>query len=102
MVSINYWFEHQGSRSSVPDTGRMIPAIKSDRAGLPGIEFGGDGLYNVYVSECAIAPSLCYVSCINHVHCFDFWWKFFLSPSVQLARFVLIFTWRLLPFVFGA
>ena len=31
MVSVNYWVEHQGSQSSMPDTGRMIPAIKSDR-----------------------------------------------------------------------
>ena len=71
MVSINYWVEHQGNRSSVLDTGRMIPVIKSDRAGRPGIEFGGDGLHNVYVSECAFAPSLWNVSCVYHIHYFD-------------------------------
>ena len=55
MVSIDYWVKHQGSRSFVPDTSQMIPAIKGDRAGRPGIEFGGDGLHNIYVSECAFA-----------------------------------------------
>ena len=101
MVSINYWVEHQGSRSSVPDTGWMIPVIKSDRAGRPGIEFGGDGLYRVYVSECAFAPFLWNVSCVNHIHCFDFWWEFFLFPSARLARLILVFTWRLPPLMFG-
>ena len=80
------------------DTSRMILAIKSDRAGRLGIEFGGDGLYSVYVSECAFAPPLHYV---NHVHCFDLWWEFFLSPSVLLARLILVFTWCLPPLVFG-
>ena len=98
MVSINYWVEHQGSRSAVPDTSRMIPTIKSDRAGRPRVEFGGDGLHGAYVSECAFAPPLHYV---NHVHCFDLWREFFLSPSILLARLILVFTWCLPPFVFG-
>ena len=57
MVSINYWVEHQGSRSSVPETGWVVAVIKSDRAGRPGVEFGGN--------------ELC-VSCLDHVYCFDF------------------------------
>ena len=60
MVSVDYWVEHQGSRSSVSDIGRAIPAIKSDRAGRPRVELGGDGLYGAYVSECMFAPSFCY------------------------------------------
>ena len=82
----------------MPDTSRMIPAIKSDRAGRPRVELGGDGLYGAYVSECVFAPPFCYV---NHVHCFDLWWEFFLSPSVLLARLILVFTWCLPPLVFG-
>ena len=74
------------------NTSRMIPAIESDRAGRPWVEFGGDVLYSVYVSECAFALPLSYVGDVDHVHCFDLRWKFFLSPSVRLARFVLIFT----------
>ena len=101
MVSVNYWVEHQGGRSSVPDTSRVVPAIKGDRAGRPGIELGGNGLNNVYVCECAFARSLWNVSYVNHIHCFDFWWEFFLSPSVRLARLILVFTWRLPPFMFG-
>ena len=85
----------------MPDTSRMIPAIESDWAGRPWVEFGGDGFNNVYVSECAFAPPLRYVSCVNHVDCFDLWWKFFLYPSVRLARLILVFTWRLPPLVFG-
>ena len=98
MVSVDYLVEHQGSRSSVPDIGRAIPAIKSDRAGRPRVELGGDGLYDAYVSECMFASSFSYV---NDVHYFDLWWEFFLSPSVLLARLILVFTWCLPPLVFG-
>ena len=28
MVSIDYWVEHQGSQSSMPDTSRVVPVIK--------------------------------------------------------------------------
>ena len=43
MVSVDYWVELQGSRTSMPDTSRMIPAIESDRVGRPWVEFGGEG-----------------------------------------------------------
>ena len=86
MVSIDYWVEHQGSRSSLPDTSRVVPVIKGDRAGRPGVEFGGNGLY---------------VSCVDHVYYFDFWWEFFLSPGVRLARLILVFAWRFPSLVFG-
>ena len=82
MVSVNYWVEHQGGRTSMSGTSRMIPAIESDRAGRPWVEFGGDGLYGVYVSECAFALPLWDMSDVNHVHCFDFRWEFF---SVHLC-----------------
>ena len=101
MVSVNYWVEHQGSRSFVPDTSRMVPAIEGDRAGRPGIKFGADGLNSVYVSECAFARSLWNVSYVNHIHCFDFWWEFFLSSSVRLTRLILVLTWRLPSLLFG-
>ena len=71
MVSVDYWVEHQGSRTSMPDTSRMIPVIESDWAGRPWVEFGGDGLYSVYVSECAFVLLLWDMSDINHVHYFD-------------------------------
>ena len=92
MVSVNYWVEHQGSRTSMPDASRMIPAMESDWAGRPWVEFGGNGLYIIYVSECVFALPLWYVGDIDHVHCFYLRWKIFLSPSVRLARFILIFT----------
>ena len=82
----------------MPNTCQVIPAIKSDRAGRPGVELGGDELHGAYVLECVFAPPLRYV---NHVHCFDLWWEFFLSPSVLLVRLTLVFTWCLPPLVFG-
>ena len=100
MVSIDYWVEHQSGRTSMPDTSRMIPAITSDRAGRPWVEFGGDGLYNVYVPECTFVLPLWYVSGVNHAYYFDLRWDFFLSPRVWLARFVLVVALRSLPFVF--
>lgn len=101
MVSVNYWVEHQGSRSSLSDTSRTVPAIKGDRAGRLGIKFGGDWLHSVYILECAFASTLWNVSCVNHIHCFDFWREFFLSSSVRLARLIIVFTWRLPPLLFG-
>ena len=86
MVSINYWVEHQGIRSFVSDTGRVVPVIKSDRAICPGIELGG--------------YELC-VSCVYHVHRFDFWWELFLAPGVRLARLILLFAWCFPSLVFG-
>ena len=83
------------------DTSRMIPAIKGDRTGRPWVQFGGDVLYSIHVSECAFALPLWDMSDINHVHCFDLWWEFFLSPCVRLVRFVLVFALRSLPPVFG-
>ena len=32
---------------------------------------------------------------------FDFWWEFLLFPSVLLGRLILVFTWCILPFVYG-
>ena len=75
MVSVNYWVEHQGSRSSMSDTGRVVHVIKSDRAGLPGVGLGGNELH---------------MGCVDHVYYFDFWWGFFLSPSVRLVRLILV------------
>ena len=101
MVSINYWVEHQCVRSSMPDTSRMVPAIKGDRAGRPGIKFGGDELNSVYVSEYAFARSLWNVSYVNHIYCFDFWWEFFLSSIVRRPGLFLVIAVQPLVIVFG-
>ena len=79
----------------------MIPAIKGDQTGRPWVKFGGDLLDSIYVSECVFALPFWDMSDINHVHCFDLRWKFLLSPRIWLARFVLVFALRSLPFVFG-
>ena len=79
----------------------MIPAIKGDRTGRPWVEFGGNGLNGIDILECAFALPLWDMSDIDHVHCFDLRWKFLLSPRVWLARFILVFALRYLPFVFG-
>ena len=70
-------------------TSQMIPAIKSDRAGRPWVEFGGDGFYSVYVSECAFALPLWYVGCINHSHTIDLWWKFF-PPKFKTVNMIYV------------
>ena len=98
MEPIDNWIEDESRQTFVKDTGWVFLAIKSDRVGLPRVEFRGDGLYGTYVSECMFASPLRHV---NHVHCFDLWWEFFLSPSVLLARLILVFTWCLPPLVFG-
>ena len=79
----------------------MIPAIKGDRTDRPWVEFGGDWLDGIDISECMFALPLWDMSDINHVHRFDLRWKFLLSPRVRLARFVLVFALRSIPLVFG-
>ena len=83
------------------DSSGVVPVIEGDRTDRPWVKFGGDGFYSVYISECAFAPSLWNVSCVNHIHCFDFWWEFLLFPSALLARLILVFAWCILPLVFG-
>ena len=46
-------------------------------------------------------PSRGCVSRVDHVYCFNLWREFFLSPSVRLARFILVFAWCVPPLVFG-
>ena len=82
----------------MPDACRVIPAIKSDLAGQPGVELRGEGLYGAYGSECMFASPLHHM---DHVYCFNLWWEFFLSSSVRLTRLILVFTWCLPPLVFG-
>ena len=79
----------------------MIPAIKGDRTCRPWVELGGDGLNDIDIPECAFSLPLWDMSCIDHVYCFDLWWKFLLSPRIRMVRFVLVFALRSLPFVFG-
>ena len=79
----------------------MIPTIEGDQTGRPWVEFGGDGIYRIYFSECAFALPLWDMSDVDHVRCFDLEWKFLLSPRIRLTRFVLVFALRTLPFVFG-
>ena len=79
----------------------MIPAIKGDRTSRPWVEFGGDGLDSIDILECAFALPLWHMSDIDHVHYFDLRWKFLLSSRVRIARFVLVFALRFLPFVLG-
>ena len=84
----------------MPDACRVIPAIKSDRAGQPGVEPRGDGLYGVCVcvSEYMFASPLRHM---DHVDCFNLWWEFFLSSSALLARLILVLAWCLPPLVLG-
>ena len=83
------------------NTSRMIPAIESDRTGRPWVEFGGDKLNGIDISECALALPLWDMSGIYHVHYFDLRWKFLLSPCVRLAKFILVFSLRSLSVVYG-
>ena len=101
MVLVYYWVDHQGRQSFVPDICCVIPTIKSDRAGQPGVDPRGDGLYSACVSERAFAPSRGYVSRVDHVYYFYLWREFFLSPSVWLARLILVSTWCFPSLVFG-
>ena len=83
------------------DTSRVITAIKGDREGRLWVEFGGDGLNDTDISECAFALPRWDVSDIDHVHYFNLRWKFLMSPRVRLVRSILAFALRFLPFVFG-
>ena len=83
------------------DTSRVIHAIKGDRTGRPWVEFGGNRLNGIDISECTLALPLWDMSDIYYVHYFDLRWKFLLSPYVRLARFILVFALRSLPLTFS-
>ena len=62
------------------DTGRMVPAIKSDRTRRPWVELWGDYLHRVDVPERALAFPLGDVGSVYHVHRFDLGGNFFCPP----------------------
>ena len=79
------------------DACRVILVIESDRAGQPGGELGGDGIYGAYVSECMFASPLHHM---DHVYCFNLWWEFFsvlqcfageVRPRIRLVSPPLVF-----------
>ena len=85
MVSVDNRVKHQGLRSSVSNTSQAVRVIEGDRRSQPVVRCGYDGLYSVCVSERAFAPSLGYVSRVDHVYYFYLWWEFFCPP---------VFGWR--------
>ena len=73
------------------DTGRMVPAIESDRAGGPWVKFWADWLYCIDVPERAFALLLGDMSNVYHVHRFDLGrGEFLLSPCVRWTRLLVI------------
>ena len=47
MESVNDGVEDQCGRTAMTDTGRMVPAIKSDRTRRPWVELWGDWLHRI-------------------------------------------------------
>ena len=83
------------------DTGRVVPAIESDRTGRPWVEFWGDWLHRVDVPEGLLVLPFGYVSDVDDVHYFYFGGKLLLIPGVLLTGLIVILAWRFLPLVFG-
>ena len=57
MKSIDDWVENQCSEAAMTDASGMVPSIKSDRAGGPGLNFGVTGSI-AYTSHSARFRSL--------------------------------------------
>ena len=72
------------------DTGRMVPAIKGNRAGRPWVEFWGDWLYRIDVPERALALPLGDMGSVYHVHRFDLRGKLLLSRCVWWTGLLVI------------
>ena len=72
--------------------------VESDRLRRPVAGLPGDRHLGIFSWECRVVFSLDHV---KHVYCFDFWWKFLLFPRVLHGRLFLVFTWRILPLVYG-
>ena len=86
----------------MPDAGRMVPVIESDRAGRPWVEFWGDWLYRIDVPERAFVLPLGDVGSVYHVHRFDLRGKPLLSPCVRWTGLLIIgLALRPLLLVFG-
>ena len=78
------------------DTGRMVPAIESDRAGRPWVKFWGDWLHHVDVPERTLPLPLGDMGSVYHVHRFDLRGKLLLSPCVRWPG-LLVFILALRP-----
>ena len=85
MEPIDNWVEDQSYRTFVTDTGWVLFAIKSDRAGRPLVKFWGDRLYGVGVPWCALALPYRGVCHVYDVYCFYFRGKLLLTPGIWLA-----------------
>ena len=84
------------------DTGRMVPAIESDRTGRPWVELWGDWLHRIDIPERALAFPLGDVGSVYHVHRFDLRGKLLLSPCVWwLGLLVVFLALRSLILAFG-
>ena len=72
--------------------------VKSDRLRRPVAGLLGDRPSGVFFWECRFVSSIDHV---QHIYCFDFWWKFLLFLGVSLERLILFFAWCILPLVYG-
>ena len=72
------------------DTGRMVPAIKGDRAGRPWVELCGDWLHRIDVPEHALALPLGDMGSVYHVHRFDLRGNLVMSPCVRWTGLLVI------------
>ena len=68
----------------------MVPAIESDRAGRPWVEFWGDWLYRIDVPERTFVLPLGDMGSVYHFHHFNLWGKLLLSPCVRWSGLLVI------------
>ena len=84
------------------DTGRMVPAVEGDRAGLPRVELWGDWLHRVDVPERAFSLPLGDMGSVYHVHCFNLGRELLLSSCVRgTGLLVIVLALRPLLLILG-
>ena len=86
MESVNDGVEDQCGQTAMTNTGRMVPAIESDRTRRPWVEFWGDWLYRVDIPERTLALPLGDVGSVYHVYCFNLGGGDFFCPPVFGGR----------------
>ena len=79
----------------------MFPAIKSDQAGRPWVEFWGDWLYRIDVPERTLALPLGDMGSVYHVHRFDLGGLLLSSCVRWTGLLVIVFGLRPLLLVLG-
>ena len=101
MKAVDDGVKDQCGRTTMTDTGRMVPAIEGDRTRRPWVEFWGDWLYRIDAPQCMLPFPLGNMGCVYHVYRFHMGREFLLSSCVRWPGLLVVIAMQPPFLVFG-